>query len=341
MLAALAALILLGLSGTIGAPGASSNAAAGQDLILYHHIIDDVRAGESYYPAATREQRKQGYPLRPFVTVRFPTLAVAMAALPAESARRLSLSALALTVLAAWAWRLRSFTAGPLHLGAMIALMSTGVMFAIIESAYLMHECWAGLLIALSLAIWRPGRWTASLVVGLGAVCIRELAAPYLLAMAVMAWRDRAWTEAAAWAGGLASFAILMILHATAAQPWVRPSDPISASWLAFGGWPQLLAVLRLNAVLANAPAWAAALFAPFVMLGLIARGGRLGDRLALVVIGYLAAFTMVGRSNNLYWGLMITPLCPIALGFAWPAFVSLMQRAFGAVRPILKFRQV
>src|SRR3546814_12079814 len=45
------------------------------DHALYARIAQRVAAGESYYTAAAAEHRSGHYPLRPFVTVRLPTLA--------------------------------------------------------------------------------------------------------------------------------------------------------------------------------------------------------------------------------------------------------------------------
>ena len=54
----------------------------GSDVVLYQMVIDDIRHGVPYYEAAAQEQRRHGYPMRPFVVVRPPLLAVTMAALP-------------------------------------------------------------------------------------------------------------------------------------------------------------------------------------------------------------------------------------------------------------------
>ena len=48
--------------------------AGNGDLALYARTIERLRHGEPYYPAITSELRANNYPLRPFVTVRLPTL---------------------------------------------------------------------------------------------------------------------------------------------------------------------------------------------------------------------------------------------------------------------------
>jgi hypothetical protein len=325
LIAALAGLILIGLAGGARPPAASRSGPA--DLALYQRIIDDVRSGQSYYAAAVREQRAGAYPLRPFLAVRPPTLALALAALPSDAARRLSISFLALAVLLAWGWRFARLWRGPTQVAAALVVLCTGVAPSLAGPSYALHECWAGLLIALSLALRRPGRWIASLTVGLAAVSVRELAAPYLLVMAVLAWRDGKRGECAAWSAGLLAFLAGMAFHAAAVQPLLRPGDLASPGWIGLGGWPYLLTLLQWNAPLVAAPHWALAVVAPFAVLGLLARGGPLGDRLALTVLGYAAAFLIVGRPDNSYWGLVIAPLWPIGLIAAWPALGSLANR--------------
>ena len=54
------------------------------DLALYTAIAERVGEGESYYSAVVAEQRVRNYPLRPFVTVRLPTLAWTIGTIGAE-----------------------------------------------------------------------------------------------------------------------------------------------------------------------------------------------------------------------------------------------------------------
>ena len=61
--------------------------ASGGDITLYRRTIQDVARGQDYYAAATVELRRGGFPLRPFMTVRPPLLAVGLARLPDAAAR--------------------------------------------------------------------------------------------------------------------------------------------------------------------------------------------------------------------------------------------------------------
>ena len=315
-LALACALALLLLAGVVGGvlPTRAPAVSGPTDIGLYQHAIQAARHPAGYYAEIIAEQRREGYPLRPFMTVRPPALAFLLAPLPDEGARRLLLGALGLAVLAAWAVRLRDEGFRLLPLTVALVALSTGLMSVAATQAYAMHETWAGLLIALSLALRRPGRWGWSLAVGLLAALIRELAAPYLLVMATMAFVERRPREGAAWLASLAVFVGALAAHAHAVSHYVLPNDAHSEGWLSLGGWPFLLHALQWNAVLAAGPAWLAIALAPLALLGVTSWRGPLGARLGLIVLGYVAGLLVLGRPENVYWGLMIVPLLSLGL---------------------------
>jgi len=186
---------------------------------------------------------------------------------------------------------------------------------------------WAGLLIALSLALRRPDGWVLSVLIGLLAALTRDIAAAYLLVMAVMAWKDGRRREAAAWIAVLAVFAGALAAHAGAVQARLLPGDGVSPGWLAIGGWRFILQMGRWNAIVAAAPRWVAAALMPAALLGLAMWRHPLGERLALTVLGYTVAFAIFGRATNTYWGLLIAPLWPLGLLIAPRAVVVLWRR--------------
>ncbi|MFM9828826.1 MAG: hypothetical protein ACKVOB_08800, partial [Sphingomonas sp.] len=142
------------------------------DVLLYQRIVQGVRAGGDYYTVAADAQRASGYPLRPFATMRLPTLATVQALLPDIVTTGL-LYALAAAVVVAWWQRMgdvvRSFMARAL----VVALLGCGTMVSLRYDLLAFHEVWAGLLIALSLALWRPGRWVESVAIALCAMTLR------------------------------------------------------------------------------------------------------------------------------------------------------------------------
>jgi hypothetical protein len=316
LLAAIVALLALGLS--IAFAPQPKAAPGGADGRLYAAVIDDLAHGAPYYSAATREQRLAGFPLRPFLTVRPPLLATGLALLPNAAARAATLGLLAASAWGAWAWRLRTLRArAPLRYAWGLALLASGMGLALCDGAYLFHEIWAGLLIALSLALRRPKAWGLSLATGLAAALLRELALPYLAAMAVLALIEGERRESAAWSIAVVAGSAALVTHALAVGAVTSPDDLASPGWVSFGGWRFILQLGALNTFLLSAPAWAPALLLPAALLGLLfgyEGGGGLGRRLGFVVLAYTAAFCVLGRSNNTYWGLMLAPLWPLGL---------------------------
>jgi hypothetical protein len=290
------------------------------DIALYKRIISQVRAGQSYYTVTIREHRDDNYPLRPFVAVRLPTHAWVMAALPNDLACRLVLAGVGVAALVAWALCLTRLNIDPLSYGCTLVILLSGIGVAFVPNAYQMHEVWAGLLIALSMALRKPGRWRASLLIGTGAALFRELAAPYLLVMAFIALKERRLQEAVAWFAGFVVFAIALTAHAAIVDGLVTASDPISPGWLSFGGWNFVLETAKWNLLLLVGGSWLTAILVPLALLGLTALREPLDLRLSLTVVGYIVGFLFVGRANNSYWGLIVAPLLPLGLITAWPA---------------------
>ena len=328
LLAITAALIVAGACAELAGRPPAPSLGSGGDAELYRRTIQDVSRGQPYYAAAAHQLRQGGFPLRPFMTVRPPLLAVALAKLPGETARGAALALLAAACAFAWAWRLRGMAAAqPRRHGVALVLLLSGVSTAFAPSAYLFHESWASLLIALSLALYRPQRWGLSLALGLAAALVRELAAAYLLAMAVLALLEGRRGQAAAWVAALAVFAASLALHAAAVAAVTSPADLRSPGWLGLGGWPFVLQAIRWNVILLAAPLGLTAVAFPPALLGLLCWSGDLGRRIAVVVLGYASAFCIVGRPDNAYWGLMIAPLWPLGLITLDKAIATLLAR--------------
>ncbi len=330
-LTALVLLIALGI--TQGVQPGKRPAAAGQDdLSLYTRMIERVHQGEPYYRVVTDEIRQRGGALKPFLTVRPPTLTVAMAALPSPAWREGAIRVLALASLAAWCARLRLWRLPPLAGVLCLLALASGVIASFAEQAYLQHEAWAGLLISLSLALRRPGHWRLSLLIGLAAALERELAAPYLLAMAVFALYERQFKEGVAWLAGLGVFALALWGHILMIDAQLLATDTASPGWLAIGGWPFVLHAASWNGLVLFDEPWIAVVF-PLALLGLIAWRKGPGDRAAFIVLGYVAMFLVLGRRENFYWGLIIAPIWSLGLITAPQALRLLIRRASDGVR--------
>ena len=132
------------------------------------------------------------------------------------------------------------------------------------------HESWAGLLIALSLMLYRPQRWGASVCLGLAACIFRELALPYLMAMALFALLERRWRELAAWTVSAVLFCVIFAVHISRAAALFRAGDQVSSGWVHFAGLPFALLSVRWNLLLFFAPDAIVAAAVSLSLIGLV-----------------------------------------------------------------------
>jgi hypothetical protein len=333
--AALVAVVLLSLMGWLleGARAAAqaphtataARARGESDVALYQAIVARVRAGEPYYDAVGAEMRARHYPLRPVFNWRQPTYAWLLAALPSSWLASVLLVGVALAVVLLFR---RWLVATPFSRYALVAtaLMAVTMAGAFVPTFVFLQESWAGFLVALSVISFALDRWRLGVAASLLALAFRELA---LLPCAVglaLAVRDRRGRELAAWVAGLAAWALLFSWHLAEVTRHTRPDD-LARGWLALGGASFLLETCKWNSLLVALPAWAIAVLLPFVLLGLGGFREPAATRAALIVFGYLAAFTVVGRPFNEYWGAIYAPL--LTFGFIGaPASVRDLTRA-------------
>ena len=285
------------------------------DLVLYRAINARMDTGEGYYHAAAAEQRTQGYPLRPFVTFRLPTLAL-MQHYFGSAAMTGLIWALIIAVTLAWWGRLKGAFADPGRRVIGVMLIISGLTLAARPELVVVHDNWAGLLVSLSLAIYRPGKALPSIVIALAAVLIREIALPYMLLMAAFAVGHQRWRELLGWAIAVALFTVAMVLHAHAVAGVLLPSDPASQGWAVIGGWPFFDLAMRLCTALRALPVSMGAALVPLAILGWAAWASDTGLRGLLLIAGYMLILMVIGRPENFYWGLIIAPA--FLLGFAF-----------------------
>jgi hypothetical protein len=328
-LAALLGLMLYGLA-THAPSLARGVKPAFDDPHLYRNIADRIARGQGYYQAAQAEHRAHGYPTSPAQVFREPALAWLMAVLREDVWRQAAFFGLAAIAAVAVLHAFEREGMSARHRAIAMVVMTTGLGLVIIHGGILfIHEAWAGLLIALSLALYSPGRWRAAVVVGLAACLVRELALPYLAAMGAMALWERRWRELAAWAGAGAVFLVLFAIHLHAAAALHQRLDATSPGWLGMGGIPHVLALARLNLALIVAPTAIVALAVGVSLIGLLGSRNPIAARAALIVGGYMAAFLVLGRADNNYWGALYAPILPLGVVLAPPALGDLARRAF------------
>lgn len=300
------------------------------DLSLYERISARVAAGEGYYAAATDEQRSNGYPTRPFVTVRLPTLAYLHLLIGPAGVRYLQI-ALLIGCLIALPAATKSMTGLPERVGAMALLPIGGAtIFASFSGVY--HEALAGVLLSLALLIYRPHRWWPALAAVALALAVRELAAPFVLLWLVFAVTGRRWRESAAIGALLAVFLGGMALHYLAVDAARLATDVGSEGWDAMNGYALPLMVIARLSVLSAFPTVLAAPLAILPLLGWLGLGGRLGLFAGLWFGGFFTMIALFARPENFYWVQLVFPAYAIGLAFAPRVLFELVRGAAGNI---------
>jgi hypothetical protein len=330
VLIALVLAILLSLS-QVGAPHygpPTSRPPAGQitDRELYQRIADRVAAGESYYRAAVQEHRQHDYPLKPFVTVRLPTLAWINAYLGPASTQSLLLALVAL-VATSWLAALRPIAGDAATRAAVFVLIGCSTMLMNRPVPVIFHDTWAGVLIAASLGLRQRGRYAASIASGLGAVLFRELALPFLLMMAIFAAYENQRREAVGWCAAILVAGVCMGWHAVEVMSLRLPDDLSSPGWIGMGGWTFFISTVRATSAIGLMPKGTEYAAVPLCLFGWMSWKSSTGLRVSGFLLGYMVALAAFARTQNLYWALMIAPVLLGGLGLAPAAVLALFKR--------------
>ncbi len=287
----------------------------GQDLLAYRYIVERVHGGENYYLAAGEELRAGGYACSSVFNWRLPTSAWLLAAFPSPRWAQALLVLLALIVLAL-AYSSACDQGGVVRAGVLVLLMAGTFLWCIDGDAFFAQELWAGVLIALSVFAYQHKKLLPLAVgAGLAALFLRELAMPYVLVALALAVRERRWRETAAWCAGVAVFFAFFAWHAWQVRQSLTGTEfAESQGWIQFGGPAFVIRTCQMNAWLFNLPAWVAVIYLAAALLGLAGCRHRQSLLAGATVCIYLAAFLIVGKPFNGYWGLLYVPLLPIGV---------------------------
>ncbi len=295
------------------------------DLTLYATIIKQLQAGQSYYPATAASLREGGYPLRPFVVFRLPTLAVVSAILSIPIMHGLIWTILVTTIYVWWKLLDKAFY--------LPARRMTGVMLIVVgltitgnHDLIVLHEVWAGLLITLALGVYRPNQWLPSVILALSAALVRETAIPFVLLMAAYAAWERRGAELSGWISALALFSIVIIFHRTHVLGVTTLSDVASPGWVRFGGWSFFVNVMSQTTFLRAFPQWIGSITVTLALLGWASWRSVTGLIGICLLSGFAVMLMILGRPDNFYWGLIVAPLLPLGLAFVPMAFSDLRR---------------
>ncbi len=301
--------------------------ARDEDLALYDRAIARIAKGEDYYDFIADEHRAAHYPVRPGLAVRLPTLAYLNAWLKEPGLIAASLLLLA-AVGYAWWRRFGDEPGGRRYRLLATALLLVGASLGLNRNFFVLHELWAGMLLALSLGLHRPGKYWPALLVAAMALAIREHSLPFVLLMAALAfWRgDR--REGAAWSLLAALFLAVLAVHLRIIAAQALPSDPLSPSWLELRGLSGWLSNVVLSSNLRSLPHWLAGPLVMLAILGWASWRTSVGTFATLLFLGYGLAFMIAGRGDNYYWGFMVSPALLAGLAFAPLGLSSLWRSA-------------
>lgn len=340
VLGLVAALMLYGVAAILASSGgpprvqpAGSDAMRVGELVgdhaLYASIAARVAQGEDYYAAAAAEQRGNGYPLKPFITVRLPLLAHGFAWL-GNRGMTLLVTIIGVAAILAWLRRLEHDPDLPRHARFGALIMAANLSQIVFYDWALLHEVVTGALIALALALYRPhAPWAAAAALAL-AVAVRETALPVAVLLGCFALYDRDRRGILLWLGfGLAAAAMLA-LHHGAVSAVVRPDDLASPGWSGLGGWASYVAFVRDVSAFRFLPVWVSALLIPLALLGWASWRGRTGLAVLLVQLIYALVLMLFARPNNFYWAMLVVPTLFAGLIFAPAALAALWRSASG-----------
>ena len=316
LIAALIALLALACWSPASAPTPKLRTSAAQhsDLQLYRDIIKGVAAGGDYYEVAAKEQRAAGYPLKPFYTFRLPTHATIYAALGERTMIGI-VWLLCAGLMVAWWIKLRPLLPLPM-LGAAMFLMAGGLGGLLQPMTGLFHESWAALLLALMIAIRRPGRAWPAMIAGGAALMVRELALPMILAMGGLALLEKRWREAAGWIAIVAIFAVYIAFHAHWVSQVILPADPTSQGWSRHLGAQFALKSIAKVTMGIRLPAALAAGLLVLSLFGWASVKTGWALRAFLLLLGYGAMLALFARADTFYWALIAAPLSLVGLAF-------------------------
>lgn len=329
LLAILAALLIVALASA----GGTTSGAAGAGLkdqpseVLAERVVEDIRHGSDYYSATARALRAADAPLHPFLAFRLPTLSIVQAQV-SQSAAALLLYALALVTLFAWWKRLADALLGIRARSLAVLFATIGAAGALLGHLVVMHDLWAGLIVALSLAARRPGRWGTAAALGLSAALIRETAAIYLAIMMGMALLERQRREAIAWGAMLAIFAVALALHAQAVAAVVGPLDQSAADWAGAAGLGSAIQAIVSASGLALLPAIVGALVVALSIAGWSAWRDPLATRAFALIAVQLLLMSFLGGPEASHWAFLIAPIVPIGFAFFPDALRDLLRAA-------------
>ncbi len=326
------ALIFLVLLATLMAV----SAPLGQpDTSLYDGIVEAVRHGGSYYAVAGDALRAGKYPLEPFTAFPLPTLAVVAGSLPGLAVTTM-LYCLAAAVAVAWYARLTLALKTRAARTLAAVLLFAGLAPLLRTDLSNLPETWAGLLIALSLGVHRPGRWIDAVALGLAATLICDAAVLYIVTMTGFAIRERRRDETLGWIGALGLLAIVLAFHAHSVAAIVTPLD-IAVGTDAPAGTGSVVSAFASATMLDYAPLWVAGPVVGLALFGWTTWRDAIAPRVLGTILLAVLLIALLDRSGTSQSALLVSPLLLVGLVLALDGLRDLFAAALDTRRITVK----
>jgi hypothetical protein len=284
------------------------------DLELYKAEVDQMQTGKNYYDIAASELVQRGYPTRSVFNWRTPFPMILIAKLGVVPTHLILIAVASLMILFAMPALYKSSGLGGVVFGT-LGLLGASLPIGL-NNAWYLPEVWSGLFVGFSLVLYYSDRRYLAVAMGIVALFLRELAAPYVIVSFLIAKKQKHFAEYAGWCAGGVLYALFYCWHLSKVVPRIE-LDAIAhqGSWIAYGGAPFLISCVQMNIFLLLIPQ---AFSAIVLTLALAGWSGAMTDwekRAAWVGVSYIFAFAVVGMPINQYWGSQIAPL--IAIGAA------------------------
>ena len=282
------------------------------DVRLWQNVLDRMRQGQSYYSAMEMALRNTGnYPLRPFWSFRLPTLACFMSIFKTNFVPRILLALLAIAMVLFWS-KLLLESSGWISVLLGNILLTFSVVCAVLPSAIVWHDLWAGVLVAMSIGLYSKNR-TLSVLFGLLALTLRIQVVPFIIVMGCFALFEKRFRESGVWFAALGAFVIYVTIHAYFVSKHVTDSDP-SKNWIGFGGWSFIIATTRWTLPGIVGLSFASGALLPVSLFSLASWHNACARRAAATMLVYCFAFMIMGNPDNDYWGLLYSPLWAVGV---------------------------
>lgn len=289
-----------------------ANGSAGEpiDGSVQASLIEAVRHGGDFYPVAS-DFARAGASIGGMTRLPLPSLSLVLARVPL-AVGVLMLWGLAAGTLYAWAAALSDALAARNARTVALLLLFLGMSASLDPARVEARELWAGLLVALSLARWRPERALESVALGLAAALVADLAGVYLLAMALVA-AGGGRREAFGWAAAAAIYGLVLLLHAHASP--ALPAIP-GAHWGPVHAAPAWLAALAASSALGVLPLALAVPLLALSAIGWLLWASPRGTRGAAVLAAFTALAWVAPPDRTAGIALITAPLWPLGLLF-------------------------